>query len=604
MKPYNLYEFLLLILITTCGFAQNNDQIQLANEYYIQGDLTKAKDIYGDLANKTRNIPLIHNNYFNVLINTQDYKLAEKYISKLIRQFPDNIFYKIDKGILFTRMGNLELADKNFKGIIKTVERDQYKLRICAQYWSSNQFPEYALEAYQRGRKALNEPSLYSLEMANIYRVLNNRDQMVVEYLNYVNLNPKNINYVKNILQNLLSEEEDLKTLETILYEKVQKNPDQFVLNELLIWVNLQQKNFYGAFVQARSLDRRLKTEGNKVLDIGVMALQNKDYENAIKIFSYIVKEYPKSFNYVLSKRYLINAKEERIKNTFPVQTSDIQELIIEYNHLVEEVGLNKTTLQALRSKALLHAFYLDEKDKAILILNKIINTPKSGPRLIANTKLDLGDIYLLIGEPWESTLLYSQVEKANKEAPLGYEAKLRNAKLHYYKGDFALAQSHLDILKEATTREISNDAISLSLLIKENTVLDTSDVAMKEYAAVELLLFQNKKNDALKKLDGMLNHYKGHSLTDDIYWMQATIHQEIGNFQTALSILQKIVEDQQQDIRSDDAYFMMGTIYEEHLNLKEKAMEIYQDFLVKYPGSIYTSEARKRFRTLRGDLP
>ena len=129
MKVYDLYIFLILIFITNCGFAQNNEQIQLANEYYIQGDLIKAKDIYGDLANKTRNIPLIHNNYFNVLINTQDYKLAEKYISKLIRQFPDNIFYKIDKGILFTRMGNLELADKNFKGIIKTVERPRRKPR-------------------------------------------------------------------------------------------------------------------------------------------------------------------------------------------------------------------------------------------------------------------------------------------------------------------------------------------------------------------------------------------------------------------------------------------------------------------------------------------
>jgi len=30
----------------------------------------------------------------------------------------------------------------------------------------------------------------------------------------------------------------------------------------------------------------------------------------------------------------------------------------------------------------------------------------------------------------------------------------LRNAKLYYFQGDFKLAQEHLDILKEATTRE------------------------------------------------------------------------------------------------------------------------------------------------------
>jgi outer membrane protein assembly factor BamD (BamD/ComL family) len=31
--------------------------------------------------------------------------------------------------------------------------------------------------------------------------------------------------------------------------------------------------------------------------------------------------------------------------------------------------------------------------------------------------------------------------------------------------------------------------------------------------------------------------------------------------------------------------------------------MEIYRDFLNKYPGSVYAAEARKRFRNLRGDF-
>jgi outer membrane protein assembly factor BamD (BamD/ComL family) len=37
-------------------------------------------------------------------------------------------------------------------------------------------------------------------------------------------------------------------------------------------------------------------------------------------------------------------------------------------------------------------------------------------------------------------------------------------------------------------------------------------------------------------------------------------------------------------------------------LNNKEKAMELYQQLLMDYPGSLFTTEARKRFRQLRGD--
>ena len=53
----------------------------------------------------------------------------------------------------------------------------------------------------------------------------------------------------------------------------------------------------------------------------------------------------------------------------------------------------------------------------------------------------------------------------------------------------------------------------------------------------------------------------------------------------------------------ADDAYFLEGEIYEQQLKNKEKAMEIYRTFLDKYPGGVYAAEARKRYRTLRGDF-
>jgi len=34
----------------------------------------------------------------------------------------------------------------------------------------------------------------------------------------------------------------------------------------------------------------------------------------------------------------------------------------------------------------------------------------------------------------------------------------------------------------------------------------------------------------------------------------------------------------------------------------REKAMELYQELLLNYPGSILSTEARRRFRYLRGD--
>jgi TolA-binding protein len=425
---------------------------------------------------------------------------------------------------------------------------------------------------------------------------------MIREYLNFVNKSPNNLPYVRNVLQNYLTESEDLKSLENLLYDLIQKDPENNIYSELIIWVNIQQRNFYGAFVQARAYDLRMGKEGNEIFEVGLIALENNDYETAIDIFDHLIKNYQTSYIYPIAKRYKIKSREELVKNTFPVEESEIRKLILDYNLLVQEIGINSRTAEALLSKSHLHAFYLNEMDSAILILNTIITIPRISPELKAKCKLDLGDIYLLKGESWESVLLYAQVEKARKDSPTGYEAKLRSAKLSYYKGDFALAQQHLDVLKLATSREIANDAMQLSLLIKDNIGLDTSDYLLKKYADIELLLFQNKKQQALDSLNAMYEKYEGSNLSDEILWLLSSIYLEKGEFMNSIKCLNIIVDKYGEDIFGDDAFFRMAEIYDRHLHDIEKSKSLYQEFLSKYPGSFYAAEARKRFRTLRGD--
>lgn len=597
-----------LVLVLLLGLsqplmAQDVQKINLANQYYEQGDLEKARVVYEELIKKQSNLPQIHARYLQVLYQIGDFTEGEKYLTKLIKQYPDVIQYQLDLGILYRKKGEDALADQYLKQTLEGIESYKFQIISASQYLFNRHEIDHALYGYKLSRAYEKDSHLYALELAEIYRRLNMKDEMVGEYLNFASSNPNNINYVKNVLQNLLTEEEDLISLEDLLYEKIQKNPNTTLYASLLIWVNLQQQNFYGAFVQARALDKREKGEGERVLNIGKIALDNRDYKNSIKIFSYLIKQYHSGINYELAKRYLIKSREELVKTTFPVDTTEIANLIDDYRNMVMEIGINERTLEAMRSQALLYAFYLDRKDSAIQILTKIIDIPGINPHLIAQAKIDLGDIYLLNGEPWESTLLYSQVERLQKDQPLGYEAKLRNAKLSYYKGEFELAQGHLDILKLATSREIANNAMALSLLIQDNTVFDSTDQAMQAYAKVELDLFQNKYQPALQKLEAMMVQYPGHSLTDEILWLRANILLELGEFTQAMELLSQIVQDYEYDILSDDAYFLIGTIYEDQLQNDAEAMKVYNDFLIRFPGSIYSAEARKRYRALRGDF-
>ena len=220
----------------------------------------------------------------------------------------------------------------------------------------------------------------------------------------------------------------------------------------------------------------------------------------------------------------------------------------------------------------------------------------------LAECKLEYADIQLLLGNIWESLLYYSQVEKDFKEHPIGHEAKFRRAKIAYYQGDFEWAQAQLGTLKASTSKLIANDAMDLSLLITDNYNLDTSSIAMEVFAAADLLYYQQRYIEAIVKYDSIIITFSGHSLSDEIYMRKAEIYSKLGDLDNALKMYEKIINEWPYDILSDDALYKQANIYENKLEDYDKAMELYERILIEHNSSIFTAEARKRFRMLRGD--
>ena len=577
-------------------------QINLADEYYKQGEFEKAKTIYDDLAKDRRNITRINANYQQVLKQIGEMKDVQKYFSQLNKWFPSNITYQVDQVVFY-----FERGDSNYKkgitSLKKRYDNRRFQLSMIGQQLANKRMYRESAAFFLKAREASGIASSYALEMARIFSLLNEKQNMVNEYLTYARESRQNTAYIKNIFQNLLKKEDDLGYLENALIQRMQKEPEERTYPDLMIWVELQRKNFYGAFLQARALDKREQTSGNQALRVGRIAMDNKGWEDAVSIFSYLTKTYRETPNQSYYRKMLIEAKEGKVKNTYPIDKLAIKSLANEYKQLYEELGPNNYTFEALRNLAKLHAFYLGQIDTAAIVLRHLISAPQVSKNLVSHCKLDLGDIYILRDNPWEATLLYSQVEKANRDSPLAYDAKLKNARLHYFTGNFSLAKSHLDILKRATTREISNDAIALTILITDNTFLDSTDLVMQEFAAIELMIFQNQNERAMEALNSMLVKNKGHSISDEIYWVLSKLHIQYGEFAEAVAYLEKITDEFGYDILADDAAFKIAEITDKNLDDSVTARDFYQAFISAYPGSMYTAEARNRFRILRGDF-
>lgn len=591
----------LIIALSFTAFAQS-DRAQLANEYYQQGDFEKAESIYSDIDNNRAAVPLIFANYVELLQNQNANTKAEKFVIFAIKNYPSEIDYRITLLHLYETRGELDKRDRYLKNIEKDYGNNPMQLNLLARGLLNQQMYNESLLFFLKARKLSGNEWSFALDIANVYRMQGDKAKMTDEYLLYAESNPRNLSYVKNIFQQILLDPKEQDILEESLISKIQKFPDETLYSELLIWLELQRKNFYGAFIQARAYDKRMNTGGQETMSVGHIAMDNESWSDAIDIYTYIIEKYPDTRNQITAKTKLITAKENKIKSDFPVDRIAIRNLASEYQSLVREMGENASTLDLLRSKARLHAFYLNELDSAITILNRVISNRRTPRALASYCKLDLGDIYLLDNQPWESTLLYSQVEKSDKESPIGYEAKLRNAKLNYYTGNFALAKEHLDILKLATTREISNDAISLSLLIQNNTVFDSTDIIMQQFANIELMIYRNLKDRAVAELNQMLTDNPNHSLTDEIYWQLSDLALERADYEESIKYLNLIIEKYPKDILGDDAFYKKSVILSDYIGDKEKALESMIEFLKRYPGSMYGAEARVRVRKLRGD--
>lgn len=602
------YTQIIIVLLLACTFsvqAQVGTDQSLALQYYNNSEFEKAAELYEKLHNKYPQTEIYYRYLFNSWLNIKEYDKLEKVVKRMVKKNPETLYYLVDLGYLHKEMGDIAASQAEFKEALDKLIADEKSTRELANAFVAYGENELAAQTYLKGRKLLSNsganPALFAFDLADLYRRLGKKPETIESYLDFVKFNPHAVQEAENRLQDLIQEDAWYEELQLQLLGRIQKT-GEVVYAELLIWQYIQRSNYKAAFIQAKALDKRFKENGFRIITLARAANGTGEYDVAIEAYQYVIDKGNFSTLYQVAKQELLDTRKQKITKGFNYTDEDLNQLLFGYNAFIEEFGLNKQTVQVLMDKAKLKAFYMHDIDSAIMIMEGLVNIVGLDKSFKNNAKLELGDYYLLKGEVWESSLLYSQVDKDMKDEPLGELARFKNAQLSYYMGDFEWAQAQLNILKGATTHLISNDAIALSVFITDNMGLDTTYYPMQKYAEAELLLFQNQFDLALSTLDSISMIYPQHTLADDIVMMRAKIALKRRDYTKAAEYLTKLRERYGEDILGDDATFMLAELYETVLNDKARAMELYQDLLVTYKSSVLVVEARKRFRILRGD--
>jgi pentatricopeptide repeat protein len=592
-----------ILLITNYSWAQRPTDDLLALQYYQNGEFEKAVAVYEKLFNQNRNQNQYYDSYLNSLIKLKRYDEAEKLIKKMVKSYSDNFNYQIDMGRILREKGQQDKANEWYESLIKKLPKDEFMIReLSVTFYRADAF-DFSVKTLQYGRKLLNDQTAFGFDLIALYRYQKDKNMLVQEYVNLFEKDPEPLlmNQAKSTFSTLFESPADYDLLKSALLKKLQKDPQNIVLSEMLAWQYIQQKEFGMALRQMISLDKRLKEEGDRVFSLASILFENKAYEQAIEGLEYLLNKGSNNPYYIPAKMQIVYTKNQMLV-AGKFDAAQLLQLEKEYLALLDELGRTKNTVFALRQLASLQAFYLNKPKIAEALLESTLKISGLPNNLIGEIKLDLGDIYILTGEVWEANLIYGQAEREFANDPIGQEAKFKNAKLSYYQGDFTWAKAQLAVLKSSTSQLIANDALNLELLINENTESVSDTNALRKYARADFLTFINQSDQALKTLDSIHVLFPNNSLEDDILMSKAKIFQKQSNIEKTIEQLNLIVTKHGTDLWGDDAIFMLAEIYENNLSNSAKAMEYYQKLITDFPGSLYVTEARKRFRNLRGD--
>jgi len=588
-----------LTILFTLFFSLNilAQSPRLARKYYQSGQYEKAVELYKLLHKKHA----YRSDYFKFLIGSyqqlEKYDAAKKIILEQLQKFPNQRQYNIELGYNYALQNQNNKAKTYYDLALKSVDKNPNLGYNTGKTFQDNNLLDYALKAYKSAMKS-NPKLNFNLQVALIYGEQGAINKMFDSFLNMVEKDPSYTLSILRYVGNFITEDTQNANnilLKNLLIQRVQNNPNSS-WNILLSWLFMQEKKYTKAFIQEKAIYRRNPSNLNRLVDLGKITFNAKDYSTSQQTFEYILKNAPQVNLKIHTQLYLIKIKIEQA-------SSEKERLAIDvaFKNLISEFGFNRMTLTVQKEYTSFLAYKLNNTQRAISLVKKSLNLPLDIHQK-SILKLLLADIYVYSNKLNKALITYTQVKTNNKNSVLAQQATFKIAQTSYFKGDFKWAQTQLKVLKSETSQLIANDALKLSLLISNNEN-EGKPEALKLLAKAELLTIQNKDLEALDSLQVISTKFNKYTVAFYALYKQAEIYEKRKSFDKAEQDYLKILALDKNNILADDACFKLAKLYQNKLNNTDKAAEYYEKIIFAYPASIYLVEARKIYRQLKPDL-
>jgi tetratricopeptide (TPR) repeat protein len=554
--------------------------------------LMQLKDTYGENAELNQ---LMKDAY----LAGKEYGKAEELIKKDIERDPKNWQFYCELANVDIKTQRMDEAKQNLDRAVDLAPDKNRAYQEVAFVYIRNGVTAEAIDTYKKARMKLNQPTIFSMELAGIYESLKDYKSAVDEYFLFMGDDSSKFDLVESRINNLVQSQENLDGIQAALNERIKKKPEDKYYQKLYGDLLFRRKDLTGAFETYKKVDDLFGGKGKYVLNFAAMCYNQNYYENAIQASQYLLSIKP-SPGLVMSARLLIARADEGLEK-FDEAINSYQEIIDQY------AGANPVDAKLFRQETAfcyfeigeINLFQFRKPNEAYGYYQKVVSGYRDAD-MFPPALVRLSDCLMIQGDLDSARTLLESASQDSRAESMREEIDFKLAEIDFFKGNFEDAQTgYSQLINDFPKGLYVNNSLERIVVIGDNQELDRTFLA--SFASAMLEKLQGKYDSALMKLDQLIDA-KSEKLSDLAQLEKGKIYQEEKKYSSSVDAYQKLLEKYPKSLYRDQAQKLIGDVYNYGLKNKANAIQAYEKFLKDYDRSVYADEVRDKLQELKAN--
>jgi tetratricopeptide (TPR) repeat protein len=593
-----LLSILLLLFFFSLSWGQDVEKyfkdLEVVDQLISAGRAEEALKLVEELRKIHGDDPALMNLLKRAYMSTKSYDQVEKLIQNDLAKNPRSWRSYCELADLQLKTQKEQEARQNLKEAMELAPNEKTTYLEVALVYLRNGLTSDAMDSYKLARLRLNDPCIFSLDLAGIYEALADYKQAVEEYFLYMGNDSTKFDQIADRVNLLIQSQNNLDGIQLALEERIKNNPQDKYSQKLYGDLLFTRGNPELAFETYKTVDLLFGGKGRFILSFAQQCQTKRYFNQAIKACQFLLSDSPSKKLVVKASLFIANSYEglERYKDAISTYQKIIDECQRE-----NPLAFASEMAQSYYRIGEIQLFHLKRPDEAFLSFQKVIsNYPES--KEFADALVRRGDCLMVQGNLDSAAVLFDKAVNDPRAESKQEEIKFKLTEINFYQGNFEEAL-------EGYNRQVSdfpkglyvNNSLERIVIIGDNQSLDR--YLLSVFAQALLEEFQGEYDSALVKLEQIISA-KSVNLSDKAQFQKAQIYRQEKKFSSSLDVFQELIEKYPQSFYCAQAQKLIGDIYRYDLVDEPKAIQAYEKVLKDFPRSLFVDEVREKLKELK----